>query len=45
MRNFDYETILAPVEPRMNQIMANLIKENDLEVRKFAFHYATIMAE
>ena len=45
MRNFDHDTILAPVEPRMNQIMASLIKDNDLAVRKFAFHYATVMAE
>ena len=45
MRNFEYETILGPVEDRMNAVMTAVLKENDLQVRKFALHFASVMAE
>ena len=45
MRNFDYDTLLAPVEGRMNAVVLNVLKENDLAVRRFGLHFASIMAE
>lgn len=44
MRNFDYESLLAPFADRMAALMTRIMRDESIAVRTFSQHYVTIMA-